>query len=97
MKSTHTYVPEVAKEQLAGLNFPESEVLPLYEQQAERKRLLKRALDFGNYAQYKVAILFEDRDGIKRVETTVWDLDDENVYLKDRVTIPLCRILEVKI
>jgi len=97
MKSTNTYVPEVAKESLAGLQFPAKDVLPLYEQRAERKRLLKRALDFGNYAQYKVAILFEDSEGIKRVETTVWDLDDKNVYLKNRITIPLRRILEVKI
>lgn len=96
MKTQH-FIPEVAKEKLTGLLFPADDVLPLYDQRAERKRLLQRALDFGNYAQYKVALLFEDAEGIKRVETTIWDLDDENVYLKNRVKLPLCRILEVKI
>lgn len=97
MNSTTTYVPEITKEQLTGLHFPSDEVLPLHEQQVERKRLLKRALDFGNYALYKVAILFEDREGLKRVETTVWNVDNENVYLKDDISIPLRRILEVRL
>lgn len=97
MKSTSTYVPEVAKEKVAGLNFPETDVLPLYDQRAERKRILKRALDFGNYAHYKVAILFEDSTGKKRVVTTVWDLDDEFVYLKNRVKLPLRSIYQVKV
>lgn len=97
MNSTTTYVPETTKEQVADLHFPSDEVLPLHEQQVERKRLLKRALDFGNYALYKVAILFEDHEGLKRVETTVWDVDNENVYLKDDISIPLRRILEVRL
>src|SRR5690606_6789959 len=97
MKSTTTYVPEITKEKLSGLHFPPEEVLPLGEQQLERKRLLKRALDFGNYAHYKIAILFEDSAGLKRVETTVWDMDEEVVYLKDGITIPLRRIVEVQL
>lgn len=97
MKSTDTYIPEITKEKVAGLSFPEEEMLPLYEQQAERKRLLERAQDFGNYAHYKIAIVFEDNSGLKRVETTVWDLDDKKVYLKDGIAIPLHRIVEVKL
>ena len=91
------YVQEMAKEKLAGLRFPDGDVLPLFEQRAERKRLLQRAMDFGNYAQYKVAIVFEDDCGLKRVETTIWDLDDDFVYLKNRIRIPLGRIREVRI
>lgn len=97
MKPKSTYVPEVPKENLAGMIFPSGEVLPLRKQQAERKKLLERAIDFGNYAQYKVAILFEDNEGPKRVETTIWDMDDKNIYLKNRITVPLHRILEVKV
>jgi len=76
MKSTNTYVPEVAKEKLTGMRFPEDDVLPLYDQRADRKRLLQRAADFGNYAQYKIVILFEDDESVKRVETTIWDIDE---------------------
>lgn len=97
MKSEHTYVPEVDKENLAGMIFPSNDVLPLGEQRAERRKLLERAIDFGNYAHYKVAILFEDNEGPKRVETTIWDIDDKNIYLKNRITVPLHRILEVKV
>lgn len=97
MEFKHTYVPEVAKENLAGMIFPPSEVLPQHQQRAERKKLLERAVDFGNYAHYKVAILFEDNEGLKRVETTIWDIDDKNVYLKNGITVPLHRIYEVKV
>jgi hypothetical protein len=97
MKSTNTYVPEVAKEKLTGMRFPQDDVLPLYDQRADRKRLLQRAADFGNYAQYKIVILFEDDESVKRVETTIWDIDDENIYLKNQIALPIRRILEVKI
>ncbi len=95
MKSTDTYIPEISKERIAGLIFPDDELLPLPEQQKERKRLLQRAQDFGNYAYYKVVIVFEDNTGVKRVETTVWDIDKRQVYLKNGITIPLRRIIEV--
>jgi uncharacterized protein (UPF0248 family) len=97
MESTNQYVPELAKEKVPDLNFPDEEVLTLYEERANRKRLLQRAADFGNYAQYKVAIVFADNEGKKRVETTIWDIDERNVYLKNRIAIPLHRILSVKI
>jgi len=34
---------------------------------------------------------------VKRVETTIWDIDDENIYLKNQIALPIRRILEVKI
>lgn len=96
MKST-SYIPEVAKETLSGLRFPKKDVIESIEDRANRKRLLQRAVDFGNYAQYKIVILFEDDQGPKRVETTIWDMDNENVYLKNEVPLPIRRIREVKI
>lgn len=97
MKSTSTYVPEVAKETLSGLRFPKKDVIESVDERAIRKRMLQRAVDFGNYAQYKIAILFEDDQGPKRVETTIWDMDNENIYLKNQVALPIRRIREVKI
>jgi uncharacterized protein (UPF0248 family) len=97
MKTSFSYPVEVEKEKVSGLRFPVDEVLPSGELQKNRKSDLYRALDYGNYALYKVAIVFEDDCGIKKVETTIWDVDDTNVYLKNRLNIPIHRILEVKL
>lgn len=56
---------------------------------------LERALALGNLEKTKVRIFFEDTDGMKMVETTIWSLTDDRVILKGNVGIPLRRIWQV--
>ena len=40
---------------------------------------------------------FEDSEGLKQVETTIWATTDKRIILKGGVVIPIIRIHEVKI
>jgi len=97
MKKTFSHPVFVEKEDVSGLRFPLKEVLSADVLKLSRSVALMRAVDYGNYAHYKVAIIFKDKDGLKQVETTVWDMDERNIYLKNRVTIPIHCIIKVNL
>ena len=40
-------------------------------------------------------MFFEDNNGLKMVETTIWGLTDKSVILKKSTIIPLQRVLGV--
>ena len=62
-----------------------------------RMSSLEKALKLGNNEQHKIKIIFEDDTNKKQVETTVWGLTDKQVILKQGISIPIHRIIEVKI
>jgi len=86
----------VDKEIVGTLTFPSKEVLISTELQQEREYELNRAASLGT-DRVKIKILFEDTDGLKQVETTVWAVTKERVVLKHGVSIPIKRIHEIKI
>jgi hypothetical protein len=91
-------VPEVVeKEQIVNLRFPAEEVLVSDDKIKERRAELEKALKLGNIEHGKIKIIFEDTEGIKLVETTVWGLTDKRIILKQGVLIPIHRIHEIKI
>ena len=85
----------IEKEDISSLSFPKEEVLTTEEGKNKRKQMLEMAEDYGNEAQYKVKIVFEDQGGPKVVHTTIWDVDKKNVFLKENVTIPIHRIRKI--
>lgn len=85
----------INKEDIKFLKFPQKEVLCNKDQQKMRKYRLRRALSLGNLEHQKVGIFFQDNEGIKKVETTVWGITDKSVILKESTIIPLERILKV--
>ena len=85
----------IEKENISGLKFPEADVLQLKEEVKMRFSNLERALKLGNLEHNKIKIIFEDSEGIKQVNTTVWGVTDKRVILKQGVVIPIHRILEV--
>ncbi len=85
----------INKEDIKFLKFPQEEVLCSKEQQKIRRYRLRRALSLGNLEHEKVGILFQDNEGVKKVETTVWGVTDKSVILKKSTIIPLERILQV--
>jgi uncharacterized protein (UPF0248 family) len=86
----------VQKEMISGFRFPEKDVLTSKDEMKIRLSDLERALKLGNLEHNKIKIIFEDTDGIKQVETTVWGVTDKRVILKQGIMIPIHRIYEVR-
>lgn len=89
---TATKFEPIEKEKIGELRFPQSEVLTDSEKIQERENNLKRALTLGNLERTKTKIYFEDEQGLKVVETTVWGVTDKRIILKHGVVIPICRV-----
>ena len=85
----------VEKENISGLKFPDNDVLNSPEEIKMRFTNLERALKLGNLEHNKIKIVFEDSEGIKQVNTTVWGVTDKRVILKQGVVIPIHRIHDV--
>lgn len=86
----------IEKENISGLKFPANDVLTSTDEIKIRYSNLERALKLGNLEHNKIKIVFEDADGLKQVETTVWGVTDKRVILKHGVLIPIHRIHEIK-
>ncbi len=85
----------IEKENITGLKFPETDVLTSKDDIKIRNANLERALKLGNLEHNKIKIVFEDTEGLKQVETTVWGVTDKRVILKQGVVIPIHRIYEI--
>jgi hypothetical protein len=85
----------IPKEQVNSLSFPNGEVLKNQDDIRMRRAALERAVQLGNVEKSKVKIVFEDVDGLKFVETTVWSITDDRVILKGDGSIPLRRVHQV--
>lgn len=82
----------IDKAEVALLHFPKEDVLYSSSDKLEREAELKKALSLGNLDHFKVKIYFQDIEGFKQVETTIWGLTSNSVILKKGVTIPIVRI-----
>ena len=86
----------VAKEEISLFTFPMSDVIIDDKRRAERLKRIITGMKLGNNHKRKVKILFEDIDGLKRVETTIWGTTEKNIILKRGTLIPINRIHEIK-
>ncbi|HSY76150.1 MAG TPA: hypothetical protein VK890_04795, partial [Bacteroidia bacterium] len=82
-------------ETIEKLNFPEQEVLLSQEEINHRQYEAERAMKLGNYFKDKVKIIFEDSEGMKMVETTIWGVIDRRLLLKRGLILPLYRVHEI--
>lgn len=57
---------------------------------------LKEATTLGNLHHGKCAIIFQDDEGLKKVETTIWATGAKYICLKGGVWLPIARIKDVK-
>lgn len=85
----------VQKEEVSSLHFPKEDVLFLKDDQVKRQKRLTDAIALGNVEHEKVKILFQDIEGLKRVETTIWGVTDKSIILKKGVIIPIHRIVKI--
>jgi hypothetical protein len=85
----------IDKEMISSLSFPHDEVLEEIQDIKQRQQDLERALSLGNLEHLKMKIYFEDEEGKKMVETTVWGITDSRIILKQGVVIPVNRIYKI--
>ncbi|PHR44331.1 MAG: hypothetical protein COA32_15065 [Fluviicola sp.] len=82
----------------------EKEIIPtllfqkpiLLEQQEGLMEKLMEATKLGNIHHGKIAIIFQDDEGLKRVETTIWATGLKYICLKGGVWLPISRIKEIQ-
>lgn len=94
-KSSTAAVTLIPKEQVAMLRFPAAEVLQSEEEKKKLYEKLKQATILGNIDHSKIRITFEDDQGRKMIETTIWATGEKNIVLKHGMTIPIRRIVDV--
>jgi hypothetical protein len=87
----------IPKEDVAFLHFPKEDVLFLKEDQLNRQNRLNDAITLGNLEHQKVKIIFQDIEGLKQVETTIWAVTDKSVVLKKGVIMPIHRIESIEL
>ncbi len=83
----------IEKETIKDLSFKH----PLeVEQQENIHNKLEEATRLGNGYRTKVGIIFQDDEGLKRVNTTVWAKGQKFICLKGGMWIPINHIVELK-
>lgn len=87
----------IPKERIPSLRFPHQPLPLTAEQHAEIMGKLQWATRLGNAEHGKCRIHFQDDEGSKAVETTIWAFDEENIVLKYGMSIPISRVLAIEI
>lgn len=90
-------IQKVNKEEIKFLHFPKEDVLFFDEDRTIRNKNLTNAISLGNLDHQKVKIIFQDIEGSKEVETTIWAVTDKDIVLKQGTTIPIHRIVNVNL
>ncbi|HEY9083374.1 MAG TPA: hypothetical protein VIN73_08560 [Vicingaceae bacterium] len=85
----------INKEDIANLHFPKEDVLLTPEDKKERLKKIERAMHLGNN-KIKVKIIFQDVEGKKVVDTSIWGITEQNIILKGTTIIPIRSIHEIK-
>ncbi|PKR81251.1 hypothetical protein CW751_06610 [Brumimicrobium salinarum] len=84
----------IEKELVSSLKFNQKKKI---HQQEDLMPSLLEATKLGNLHHGKVAIIFEDDEGLKQVETTIWSTGLKYICLKGGVWLPISSIHKVKI
>jgi hypothetical protein len=87
----------VEKENIPSLIFPSEHIERNTQEEALLRKELENATILGNIEKNKIKIYFEDNEGLKLVETTIWATGDENITLKAGVVVPIHRIRKIDI
>jgi len=89
----HAIPTLIEKELIPNLKFKSS---ASFKQQENLMERLLEATKMGNNDHIKIAIIFQDDEGLKRVETTVWATGDKYICLKGGVWLSINHIKEVQ-
>lgn len=90
-------IPLVPKEEVAKFKFVADEVLKSDMERLERFGKLEKAMRLGNGYKSKVKITFKTVEGVRKVETTVWEASEDQLMIKGDTMIPIHAILDVEL
>jgi predicted phosphohydrolase len=79
----------IEKEQITDLHYPSQVSEKSKDSMSELLSKCKTALSLGNLHKVKCTIFFNDSEGLKKVNTTIWGLMDEYIVLKGGVNLNL--------
>jgi hypothetical protein len=85
----------ITKEHVSGIQFDTQDAITDPIQRKVRSQSLYHAMLLGNGYKGKVRIVFRTIEGIKAVETTVWQAGEQQISLKGGIHIPVKSIIEV--
>ncbi|RFC54376.1 hypothetical protein [Brumimicrobium aurantiacum] len=83
----------IEKELIPQLKFPKE--LSHVQQEGLMEKLIE-ATKLGNIDHVKVAIVFEDSEGVKQVETTIWAAGLNYICLKGGMWLPIANIIKIE-
>lgn len=86
----------IQKERIPSLRFPRQPVPLSDEQHQVIFGRMEQATRLGNVEHGKCRILFQDDEGLKAVETTIWACDPDYIVLKYGMTIPVSRVVGIE-
>lgn len=87
---------KIEKEEVSSLIFPSKPIkLRTIEEQKSLVGKLMKAEKLGNLFKNKIEIVFQDEEGLKEVNTTIWAVGREHILLKKGVFIPVNRIVSI--
>lgn len=90
-------IPVIPKEEVAKFKFVPHDVLTSDLERQERFHKLEKAMLLGNGYKAKVKITFETIEGVRKVETTVWEASEDQLLIKGDTMIPIHAILDVEL
>jgi len=83
----------IEKELISSLTFKNQNIV---KQHPDLMAQIQEATRLGNGYHSKVNIYFQDDEGLKRVNTTIWAYGSKYICLKGGVWLPIDRIVEIK-
>lgn len=86
---------EIETKDLKTINHEDGKSVPLPASIYHLHQQVNRAVLLGNGAKSKVKILFQTKEGIRVVNTTVWAATEDYILLKGGKAIPMDAILDI--
>lgn len=87
----------IPKEEIHNFQFVNQDVISNPHAKEERFQKLIKAMKLGNSNRVKVAILFKTiREGLMKVETTIWSVGGKYITIKGNRLIPINSIVDVR-
>ncbi len=78
---------KIEKENLSHLLFPKAYPELSKEKKIDLQEKLRKATLMGNSDKVKCSIVFNDSEGLKQIDTTIWEFDDEYISIKGGMTL----------
>jgi hypothetical protein len=83
-------------EEVISLHFPTDDVFFSKEEQQNRLKQVEGLMTTENVMEQPMKIMFQDIEGMKCICTTICGLSEKEVVLKNKVRIPMQRILKIE-